>query len=462
MPVHGRGAFPTAPLETSYIEPGHGSGNGRDPRIKEYRALKKLPRADDALKMLRRIGVIVNPIMIRHQWNVPLLTEFTGSQKGGGELLGMNRNRGQVIYLRLREKGSDGVPLDSFLPEDDVVYTMLHELAHNVRGPHDEQFFQILKGLEEEWYELRRTGGKVNGDGFLTPGLRLGAANSRNLPPGQARLQALQKAEGRQRLQTAKRGGGKLGRGGAYTSNDSRTPAQAARDAAERRAKMVGGCPSTQAEQEGAVRWHEEEELLHGIKVIRILDDDSGGGRSHDHAEPTAPTRSRSGENGRTEVTATKPPASASQPITIDSDSSTSDDDDQFDKEGFVTTGLKRARTEASTVGRQLRRRQNGPGDFGVTDPDPAHSWHCSSCTLSNADASPLCQACQSPRPGLTAAGLMAATRTPVTTASAHNTSFRSQGSNDVGWKCAECGHWMLAEQASFWVCAKCSALARK
>lgn len=111
-----------------------------------------------------------------------------------------NRNRGQVNYLRLGEKAIDRKLLNSFLPEDEVVYTIVHELAHNFHEPHDDQFFHILKGLEEEWYELCRTGEKTLGEGFSTLRISLGSPQAMGISLRTARQQTAQKAEGRRRI----------------------------------------------------------------------------------------------------------------------------------------------------------------------------------------------------------------------------------------------------------------------
>ena len=94
-------------------------------------------------------------------------------------LLGLNINRGAKICLRLR----DAARPDAFLEHAEIVRTyvaarsrsMLHELAHNVRGPHDTQFYTTLTQLTDEYDAAQRLG-YWPGDGFLTPGTRLGGA----------------------------------------------------------------------------------------------------------------------------------------------------------------------------------------------------------------------------------------------------------------------------------------------
>lgn len=117
---------------------------------------------------------------------------------------------------------------DTFLEEDAVVRTMLHEvnnlaaqlttpltissplkLTHNVHGPHDEIFYKFLAGLEDEYDALQRSG--YAGEGFFSPGYRLGAGISHDLPPHIARVRALEAAERRRRMEALTQGGGTLG-----------------------------------------------------------------------------------------------------------------------------------------------------------------------------------------------------------------------------------------------------------
>ena len=62
--------------------------------------------------------------------------------------MGLNVGKGIEVKLRLRRDGRD---LD-FIPYEEVLDTMLHELCHNERGPHDAQFYKL-------WDELRKVRG---------------------------------------------------------------------------------------------------------------------------------------------------------------------------------------------------------------------------------------------------------------------------------------------------------------
>lgn len=62
----------------------------------------------------------------------------------------------------------------SFLPMDDcLIGTMLHELTHNVRSPHDTLFYAQLDKLQDEYDKLRATG--YDGEGFYSEGRAMGA-----------------------------------------------------------------------------------------------------------------------------------------------------------------------------------------------------------------------------------------------------------------------------------------------
>ena len=134
-------------------------------------------------------------------------------------------NAGQKILVRLRPAHSP----DSFLNEEDVLHTTLHEvritcllthsdavphvlilqLTHNVHGPHDEKFYKLLSELEDEYEALKRSG--YAGEGFHSKGRRIGEDVSHNVPPHIARARALEAAEKRRKLgNMARRLGGSV------------------------------------------------------------------------------------------------------------------------------------------------------------------------------------------------------------------------------------------------------------
>ncbi|KAG0307341.1 hypothetical protein BGZ98_000516 [Dissophora globulifera] len=121
---------------------------------------------EEALKLLKKVATMVRPIMKSRGWKTHTLAEFY--PKG---LLGMNTNRGWKIQLCLRYHSDE----TQFLPWEEIVGTMLHELAHNIRGPHDAQFYKALNDLNDEYDKVVDSG--YTGEGFDAVGHRLGTKN---------------------------------------------------------------------------------------------------------------------------------------------------------------------------------------------------------------------------------------------------------------------------------------------
>ena len=80
------------------------------------------------------------------------------------------------------------------------------KLTHNVHGPHDDKFYKFLAGLEDEYDALKRSG--YSGEGFFSPGKRLGGGSSRNVPLHAARVKALEAAQRRNRIAGVLNNGG--------------------------------------------------------------------------------------------------------------------------------------------------------------------------------------------------------------------------------------------------------------
>ncbi|GAA98788.1 uncharacterized protein L969DRAFT_50728 [Mixia osmundae IAM 14324] len=160
-------------------------------------------RKDEAMALLKKLATLVAPIMRKHDWTLPTLAEFFPDQKN---LLGMNINGGQKILIRLRQPHSPNAFFDL---ESQLIETMLHELTHNVHGPHDDKFYAFLDKLKDEYHALRQSG--YSGEGFLGDGKRL--SGSVTVPLWKAKERALAAAEARAatgRLMGAP-GGQKLG-----------------------------------------------------------------------------------------------------------------------------------------------------------------------------------------------------------------------------------------------------------
>ncbi|CEP12141.1 hypothetical protein [Parasitella parasitica] len=136
----------------------------------------------------------------------------------------MNVNKGWKVNLRLRPHHDE----TQFLEYEEILGTLLHEMAHIVRGPHDEKFYKLLDELRQETEILMASGYK--GEGFYSDGQRLG---SQSVPRYLSNAAAAKAAE--KRLQTSKimlpAGGIRLG----GNNMNNMTPAQLAARAAQKR-----------------------------------------------------------------------------------------------------------------------------------------------------------------------------------------------------------------------------------
>ncbi|KAG0513222.1 hypothetical protein BDA96_10G083400 [Sorghum bicolor] len=195
-------------------------------KVWEVRALKTKPDAAAARATLDRVARQVQPIMRRHKWRVKVLSEFSPRNP---RLLGLNVGGGVEVKLRLRRAGRD----HDFIPYEEVLDTMLHELCHNQRGPHDAQFYKLWDELRKECEELVSKGITGTGQGFDGTGRRVGGFTVHPPPPSlrQATLAAAQKRARNGALLPS--GPRKLGGNSEIMS--ALSPVQAAAMAAERR-----------------------------------------------------------------------------------------------------------------------------------------------------------------------------------------------------------------------------------
>lgn len=198
-----------------------------EPLVNNFEHLAEKRRASEALQHLRKIASLVKPLMRQRNWRVGTLAEFYPQETN---LLGLNINRGEKICLRLRYPGDD----TQFLPVENVVDTMLHELAHNVVGPHNQEFHALWDKLRDEHEALLRKG--YTGEGFLGRGNRLGG---RGVPISEARRLARASAERRRNLTAGS--GQKLGGQGIMRGQNPRAVIAAA---AEKRMRIERGCAS--------------------------------------------------------------------------------------------------------------------------------------------------------------------------------------------------------------------------
>lgn len=134
----------------------------------QVRPLQGLPHPEVSQKILLRLkndpGIVAT--MQKHKFTVALLTEMEPlshtqtTHEGTSRILGLNRNGGEVIELRLRTDAHDG-----YRDYKTIRKTLCHELTHNVHGDHDRVFWDLCHQIEREvdaadW----KTGGQTIGE----------------------------------------------------------------------------------------------------------------------------------------------------------------------------------------------------------------------------------------------------------------------------------------------------------
>ncbi|CUS11313.1 unnamed protein product [Tuber aestivum] len=113
------------------------------------RPLAHLPYSATSHAFLARLAADpgIRHVMQKYRWTVPLLLEMEplGNTTHDGKTLGLNRNRGAVIELRLRTDWYDG-----WRDYKTVRRTLCHELAHIVWDSHGREFWDLTNKLERE------------------------------------------------------------------------------------------------------------------------------------------------------------------------------------------------------------------------------------------------------------------------------------------------------------------------
>eukprot|EP00929_Paragymnodinium_shiwhaense_P054040 TRINITY_DN27087_c0_g1_i1.p1 TRINITY_DN27087_c0_g1~~TRINITY_DN27087_c0_g1_i1.p1 ORF type:complete len:665 (-),score=130.35 TRINITY_DN27087_c0_g1_i1:273-2267(-) len=120
------------------------------------------PPPYEAEKLLKRLatdpGII--EIMKTRKFKVGVLTEMSPQEaadrmaKRGTpnmDLLGYNMNFGGMIVLKLRTDNVKG-----FRPYHDLINTLIHEMTHNVWGPHDHNFWKLFGELKAQYMRFHK------------------------------------------------------------------------------------------------------------------------------------------------------------------------------------------------------------------------------------------------------------------------------------------------------------------
>lgn len=443
-----------------------------DPLVLAYSHLKDLPRSNDALHTLKKIASVVKPLMRARGWKVNQLAEFYPDQQN---LLGLNVNRGQKICLRLRYPGDRS----QFLPIENVVDTMLHELAHIVHGPHNGDFHALWDQLRDEHEALAMKG--YTGEGFLSNGRVLGGRGM--VPMHEARRLARQAAEKRQVLAagSGQRLGGQAPRPGA----DIR---RIIANAAERRNRTMQGCANVTHNAEeirviaetatrNGFRTQAEEDAANEAAIAQALwelvqEDEKA--RMGDLYQPVT-TANPAGSQGSSKLHGHAPPRNGAQnPPRAAASKPT------------YSTSTRSPRGQAITRDREVEIIDDNASSLGDGGSVPS-SWACQICTLQNPLNFLCCDACgteRAPKATQTAVSQRPAKRqrpaivdltkpdppesSHKTTSSAGiskpNASGMSQNSNPVvgskttkkTWTCSFCGR---VREWTYWSCDLCGKI---
>ena len=132
--------------------------------------LNYLPNPERSLRFLERLrdDAGIKSAMAKHKFAVGILTEMNPAEHTTHEskTLGLNRNHGEVIELRLRTDSYDG-----YRDYKTIRHTLCHELAHNVHGDHDRKFWDLMKIIEADVKkgDWTRGGQTVGHEEFYNP-----------------------------------------------------------------------------------------------------------------------------------------------------------------------------------------------------------------------------------------------------------------------------------------------------
>ncbi|KAI4526627.1 WLM-domain-containing protein [Schizophyllum commune Loenen D] len=359
-----------------------------DSYVRTITHLKDQPRGDEALDMLKRVASLAKPIMRKRNWHLPTLGEFLPDDPN---LLGA---RGHQIFLRLRPAANPS----TFYDLEFVMGTMLHELTHNHRGPHDEVFYKYLDGLEDEYAALKRSG--YAGEGFYSRGRVLGGVPGRGGGgPGIGRGERLAEAAEKRRQGARVLGG---------PTRAPLSPREAAAQAAIRRVRDSHSCASAaqgQAQQEAQKATQASEVIdltLENDKFdyhdfvfddddIMIVDDGNPMIVGSE-AGPSDATLQRPADGRKDEAGPSNRPAPGP---------AVEDDDDDIE---IVFDGTVKQKF-ATNVARPGHPRQGlpAPPTNSTSRPSektpPPRQWTCAICTLVNDEKASQCDACAALRP---------------------------------------------------------------
>jgi rubrerythrin len=324
---------------------------------------------------------------------------------------------------------------------------MLHELSHNVHGPHDAKFHALWDQLRKEYEALLMKG--YTGEGFMSEGHKLGG---RRVPKEEARRIARNAAEKRRTLSAGS--GQKLGGAPVRAGTDIR---QVILNAIERRSTVLKGCGSDnktekeirdlgdQATQNG-FRTKAEEDKANDSAIAQALwelvQEDQKKEQGDFYVPPTSANPAGSGGNGAAQ------PATAPTP---------------FQQRNAPTRepprNVSRLVTEASAANKKAKtnpavkkdiKKESAtfiPDSRPAVAPTPALTgWTCEVCTLHNRIDHLACDACTVERPESISRKIAEDNRRKAA----------AQPRQTRTWSCHRCSTLM---EDKWWTCQTCGMM---
>lgn len=330
---------------------------------------------------------------------------------------------------------------------EQVVDTMLHELAHNEIGPHNKEFHALWDQQRKEYEALVSKG--YTGEGFLSDGHRLGGSG--RIPMHDARRVARAAAERRRTLTSGS--GQKLGGRPVLAGTDIR---KVIVEAIERRATVLKGCGSGETRDEKEIKALADQATSNGFKtkagedeaneraisqaMWELIQEDQKKEYGADYIPSSAenPTGNGAGQIGASRPAKVEPAASMSKL-----------------KAAPARQPRHISRLIAEPSPKKSKPVPKPVASIPVPDPpspEPFMSgWTCNECTLHNPLDFLCCDACTAERPPEVTKRIAEQERKKVTT-----TQPTGLNNTDAKWTCRRCTTLM---DDKWWTCSTCGTM---
>ena len=340
---------------------------------------------------------------------------------------------------------------------------MLHELSHNVHGPHDAKFHALWDQLRKEYEGLLSKG--YTGEGFLSDGHVLGG---RRVPRDEARRIARAAAEKRQTLTAGS--GQKLGGAPVRAGVDIRTVIV---DAIERRNTVLKGCGSDkksdkeikdladQATNNGFKTKAEEDEandraIAQAMWELVQEDQQKEYGESYIPSTPANPTGNGGGDvrpENSIKRQAAASPASPSTSRTAPEPRAPPSRQPPRHVSRLVTENEKYATKKPRVAPLKNERSTSAQASDPPSLPPAPTGWICPVCTLHNAIDFLCCDACTVERPEQITRQLADDARARKAVRTSQRTDAQA---NADTWRCHLCSTVM---ESKWWTCSTCGVI---